>query len=559
MPPVPAPDPARAPSRAPSAVPSPDPDATPPVHRIVGILLTLPAVALWLVGLVVPSLSTVLMSFQQVNAFGAGSGFIGLANYSHWLQTSPIGTVITMAVLAFAAGVPGVVFGVLIGTLASRGSSLARGLVAAALGLLAVCWAPVGVTLSLWFPLDPERGRPLVEQPQISVALTTAVIVLPVVTAASGAVSLLIGRGHREGRVRIVVAAAAAGLLAGIAAAAQTFAVPQALTHGGPRNETMTTLLGVWQSGFVRGDFGMAAAGSTLLGLGLGVLGVVAGVALLLTRVRLEVRAPASAPGGLSFLGWFGLVLAAAAVGAVAFTHRAWLASFAVPGPDGASPLVVLWTWGPSALVVVLQVLVAALAGYGIGALRPVGRASEWLLLPFLPWLFVGDGPLVIAHYLTARSLGGLNVPWYAPTWVSVPLLVVATLVAGAISRHRSLSSSADRISVRDLVLGTMGAAIAVGTLAWIARANALMWPLSAITKVDLANGPVALLLTSSQNSYTRANDLWLTVGTPAALFVLQLALVAAGSWLALNRFALVRLGRAADPAARPPAGTGPR
>ena len=29
------------------------------------------------------------------------------------------------------------------------------------------------------------------------------------------------------------------------------------------------------------------------------------------------------------------------------------------------------------------------LAAFGIGALRPLGRFSEWLLLPFFPFLFV--------------------------------------------------------------------------------------------------------------------------------------------------------------------------
>ena len=44
-----------------------------------------------------------------------------------------------------------------------------------------------------------------------------------------------------------------------------------------------------------------------------------------------------------------------------------------------------------------IQLPIAYLGALGIGALRPLGRYSEWLLLPFSPWLFITALPLSVA------------------------------------------------------------------------------------------------------------------------------------------------------------------
>ncbi len=69
-------------------------------------------------------------------------------------------------------------------------------------------------------------------------------------------------------------------------------------------------------------------------------------------------------------------------------------------------------------LAALVILLLAALAAVAIGALRPLGRRSEWLLLPFAPWLFVGAGPLGIAWFSAERSL---HLRWHALVGAGMP------------------------------------------------------------------------------------------------------------------------------------------
>jgi len=509
-------------------------------------------VVLWLVGLAVPSLTTFVSSFQHTNLMRPGGEWVGLANYGQLGRLAPVSSAVIAVLSAFVAVIPGAVGGSLIGALAGRGTRVARGATAAVLGALAVFWAPVGVTLSLW-AFDPRSGgSPLPsQQPELAVLLGTLVVLLPMTLATTGMTGILFARGQAGRRTVPALVAAAVGVLASLAIALQTFTVAYVTTAGGPQNRTASPVLAAWQSFFIRFEPGPSAAASVVLGLVLGVLGLAAGVLLITSRTRLWLGPPADSPGRSgSPLGWVGLGLALLAVVlVVAVTHRSWLGSFGHATPD-LPPQLTVMTWAPPFLVVAVQLVVAALAGIGIGALRPLGRASEWLLLPFVPWLFVGEGPLVTAHYLTANTLGMINRPWYSPVWISVPLLVIATLVAGAVSRRRA--EAEHTASVKDTVLGVVGATVAVATTAWIVRANSLLWPLTALTQVDDAPASVVLLQQASASQYSGAAGIVFTAGTPIVLFVLQLILVAGGCWLALDRFSL-QVSPAAERPGPPP------
>ena len=58
----------------------------------------------------------------------------------------------------------------------------------------------------------------------------------------------------------------------------------------------------------------------------------------------------------------------------------------------------------PAMSIFLLQLPIAYLGALGIGALRPLGRWSEWLLLPFAPWLFITALPLGIRSWLSRFS-----------------------------------------------------------------------------------------------------------------------------------------------------------
>ena len=207
-----------------------------------------------------------------------------------------------------------------------------------------------------------------------------------------------------------------------------------------------------------------ARLGAWALGLLLGLLGLVAGIAGARGGLRLDFRRtgngtdrPHRAAAATA------LAIATALVVVVVVVHRAWLQSFWHQGPGLLSEQIAVQTWLPSGQVAAIQVVVAALAGAGIGLCRPLGTASSWLLLPFLPWLFVGEGPLLVAH-LTATydpELGAVDSPWYPPVWVNVALMVLFTLLAGA---GHWLLGSIDWWMLLSLLCGSLPG-IALGSL----------------------------------------------------------------------------------------------
>ena len=128
------------------------------------------------------------------------------------------------------------------------------------------------------------------------------------------------------------------------------------------------------------------------------------------------------------------LVFGAWAVGLVPF---GWLAPQAAGAPrfdQLLTPLsagrVLLNTFLPPLITAVVQLLVAYLAALGIGALQPLGRRSEWLLLLFSPWLFVTILPLSIAGFLAGLNAGRLDTFFalISPVLFSVPALFILTL-----------------------------------------------------------------------------------------------------------------------------------
>ncbi|MEV0588973.1 hypothetical protein [Nonomuraea sp. NPDC050310] len=85
---------------------------------------------------------------------------------------------------------------------------------------------------------------------------------------------------------------------------------------------------------------------------------------------------------------------------------------------------------------------VAYVGALGVGGLRPLGRHSQWLLLPFAPWLFTGTAPTVLASWLNVRSLDLLDtfVALVPPVAVSVPALVILTVLCRGLARREGPS-----------------------------------------------------------------------------------------------------------------------
>jgi hypothetical protein len=208
-----------------------------------------------------------------------------------------------------------------------------------------------------------------------------------------------------------------------------------------------------------------------------------------------------------------------------------WLSALFEDAPATAPPIVHVNTWLPAFAGAVVSVGVAYLGALGIGGLRPLGRRSEWLLLPFAPWLFAGSGPLSIANWNTERGLGLVNTfaALVPPLLVSVPALVVLTLLCkGLAARGGDLLSG--------VVLPSLPMAGILVLAITLLNANDLLWPLLAAHRTELATA--SSFLFQAAGEFT-AGPVDVGVATPLAVIVLGLAAAAVAQVLYLDRLAL--------------------
>ncbi|MEV0825993.1 carbohydrate ABC transporter permease [Nonomuraea rubra] len=238
-----------------------------------------------------------------------------------------------------------------------------------------------------------------------------------------------------------------------------------------------------------------------------------------------------SAPAvGMTVVGVVALVL----VAGVAFVLTwPWMDGvLASPATPAGTVSAQVNTWIPAVVGAVVSVGVAYLAALGIGGLRPLGRASEWLLLLFAPWLFVGPGPLAVANWQNVHNLGLIDTfpALIPPLLVSVPALLVLTLLC------RGLAERAGGDFFGGVLLPSLPmAGILAGAVALV-NAHDLLWPMLVVQKPALFTAPVAQV--NQLASYTAtAPDVG--AATPLAVVAVALAALVAAQLLYLDRLAI--------------------
>jgi hypothetical protein len=340
-------------------------------------------------------------------------------------------------------------------------------------------------------------------------------------------------------------------VLGGLAVGLQQFTVPFVMTAFGPRDETMKPVGLMYTTAFANGQLGEGAAAATLILALLAVLGVAAVLVVVLTRLRVSVR-PWRSPGGQPPVNAGAIVLALLALIAVAvvavLATGPWFDALGGPDPrvpsggDGR-------TWPPAMLAALVSVGVAYLGALGVGGLRPLGRHSEWLLMPFAPWLFVGVAPLGIEFFKSLQEDGGLDdgAP-FPPILVSlVSLLVLAVLCRGQAERWQQQTSAgapAGGAFFRTVVLPTLPAAALLFVVTVFVNAQDLFWSLLTVRSPE--NGTTPMLLTTA-NSSLGSQEFSVASATPVVAVVLGFVALAALQALHLDRLTAT-VGRPDDP-----------
>ncbi|WP_326553423.1 sugar ABC transporter permease [Micromonospora sp. NBC_01813] len=540
------------------------PPTTAPTARLgsgarigIALALLLPALLALAWSYALPTLLAVRRSTTRDNLLAPPQD-VGGANYQARLEQGFIGELGLALLLAVVPLVLALLVAPVLAALADRAGRRARLATRALLAVPVAGYAPVALLVG--WRLDRIDPVSAVQQPAAALVALSAVSGAGLIVAVATTAFL----GTLRGRRRPVDALPAAGVVGGLlllgitATALQSFTAPLLISSATGR----TPLAGSIAFAFARMELGLGSAGAVLLLGPLMLLGLAATALLLASRARIEVAtadvdvpAQVQVPiGGDARTGGGGrparIVLAVAGgvfVGLLLWGAWPWLrrslrftndvAPFAAP--DLSATL--LWTWLPPLLSTVVAVGVAAVAGFAIGGLRPFGRFSELLLVPFAPWLFVGTGPLAIESYLRTRDLGQLDtfLGLVPPGWVSVPALFAFTLLfRGLEPRWRAGGGFG-----RTMIAPAAPMVVLAGLLTWLVGAGQVLWPWLVAQSPTTRPAPLEAFAQSAAGRVA-ADELALGAVLPLPLMLLFLAAFVGLQLGYLDRLAIRTGGR---------------
>jgi ABC-type sugar transport system permease subunit len=494
---------------------------------VLGLVLMIPAGLCCIMGMVMPTLSTLNISLQKWNGLGSGE-WVGMANYNRLFGDGVFSQAATFTIATIGVWLLAVAIVPLL--LALGTSAFGRALripVRLAFTVPLALFTPVALALSWRLALSPRAGivhEALLANPdtaKMTLFLIEGLFVLGL-AAGLGLIAYLAAlRGSGETPPtftqvrRPLIVVWVVGLLATIALALQEFDWGYLLTQGGPINSTLSLAMYQYKATFMRFQLGFGAASAVPTLVAVVVLGVAAGLIVILTGLRLEHVPIAKAPleGSKAI---FGLLLALGLLCGVAgclLNASAIPAGFStgtgIPAGGGNPPMgrsfflntIVL----QAVVVLVLQIPLTYLAALGIGGLRPLGKHSEWLLLLFSPWLFMTMGPIIVGLYQQARSSGTLNtLPGVAgPFLISVPALFILTLFFKG--REKPYQEAVDGgqsplAAFFSKVIGpSLPLALLLALAAILVGMQRFQWPLVVASDQDVWPIPLTLAMISGQ------------------------------------------------------------
>ena len=496
---------------------------------LLGLALILPALLACLAGLVAPTVNTLITGMQNTSLIGPAQ-FVGLANYVRLFADKVFarawGFTLQVAVVrVLAAGIVPPLLALAVAPFGRRVRLPLRLLFTVPLAM----FAPVSLALVWLAALNPTsgflRGTGLALSDPVRAGWTFLLVDALATFGIACGIGLIVFLAARQeslsrdlARIKTLLAVWGIGALAAAALALQSFTLNYALTGGGPLNVTMTLALYQYNLAFRNLRFGYGAAAATITLAVLMLLGLIASLIVLFTGLRVEFalsknagraeagagepvqRAPLAIPLLVVLLP---ISLALCTFGAL---PSAWNLLNALPAAFGELaqrvPVgrVLVNTLVPPMMALLAQLPLAYLAALGIGALRPLGKWSEALLVPFGLWLFVGVEPLSIAAYQTARGASLLNtlIGLTPPMMLSVPMLFVFTLFFKGQEPRWRAAREADPSGVRafftQLVLPSLPLVALLACVALLISTQDLLWPLLIAAKPEYRTASVTLL-----------------------------------------------------------------
>ncbi|MBN1221251.1 MAG: hypothetical protein JXM69_20170 [Anaerolineae bacterium] len=497
---------------------------------ILGLTLLAPAIICCISELAVPTFKTLITSLQETNPLGQEAKFVGLENYSRLFQdeifTGALGfTMLWLMVRLLVVALIPLLLALIVNQFGRRVRIPLRLLYA----IPVVLFGPLLMALAWPLTLQPSFGifqgqvlladREQVRQTFLSI---DALYVLGLASGIGLVVYLAALRSEAEAapsRLKALIPLGASwliGLLATGALTLQSFIWSFALTRGGPANVTTTLGLYQYKMTFQHFRFGFGAAVASLSLMALVLLGIMAGLIIIFAGLKLKTLSPGQGTTLLSGMNkplaiilLVLILLVSLSLGALSVLPLLWNALTSFKSPAELAQASSLWPTSPTleayarlgkmiplgralinstmpllAALLLLQLPVAYLGALGIGALRPLGRWSELLLLLFSPWLFVAIGPLSLPAFEGMRQAGILDtfIGLAPPILISVPILFILTLFfkgrASTWQAAQAEGQPATGAFFKTLILPSLPLVVLLAFAAFFIGLQETLWPL---------------------------------------------------------------------------------
>lgn len=515
-----------------STVESPDslPEAVEKLHSknsgsgkvVLGLVLLLPALLAVIFTRYIPAIRTLLLGFQDASFFDE-TVFVGFDNYQRLFETPITGQAAVFTLLLALVRVLAVLVGPLF--LALGAAKLKKGwesLVRVIAMVPLAAYSPVALALTWFFLLNPIFGFGgagfSLQNPDSARVVVLLLDGLSFFGLASGVgltvyLAAFMDAGDRGRLVRTTLLLGTLLVTGTLALSFQSRDFLSVLTGGGPAGMTATLMMVMYHQLFMNMRIGLAAAIATPIMLIFSLLGVVLLVVMIISRLRLAItRCPPETTGtsrGVRVVGIILMVLGliGVLVSLLPYVMR-FLVMFRVPGggylkeigdliPQVRLGRVMLNTWlKPAAFILGVQFPVTYLAAVGIGGLRPLGKASPWILVIFAPFLLVSIMALLpgltmmLVNLGLARTTVGLGFPYL----INIPMLFVLTFFFLGMDEKREAREGEDqRNFFRAMILPSLPLAALMLVVGLLTMQQSLGWTLAVVNQPEQFTLPVMI------------------------------------------------------------------
>jgi ABC-type spermidine/putrescine transport system permease subunit II len=502
-----------------------------PASRLIGAALLIPAFLVWLLALVLPTVRLVIMSFQKIQPLRkTDPEFIGMENYNAVLDHGLVSSILSGVTLAILPLLVFFMVGPLLGWAASHAEGRARRAAKAVLMLPLMAFVPAAAAFA-WTMRDFPNSLVDLEHAWFQERLTLTIAVFGLVCALAVTVYSAVFRPADRPRWAAALVVSGIAVLAGIAIGIQQFGLEHITPFGKAATSDVEHLM--FDEALRAMRFGAGAATGTMEFVVLAVLGLLATALIAFTGLRVSVLPRETATRPANPAATIGLMVGVLIIVAVAVAFLLpWFGGLFNPVGKGPKADFVA-SWVVPLLSTFFAVALAVLGGFGIGAMRPLGRFSELLLLPFAPWLFTGTGPLSVPAFYDASKSGNWDTLWalIPPLWMFAPALFLFTLL---------FRGQADRAApgkfLQTYVLPVLPAAvIAVAVLALV-QAQDFLWSLI-MSGPDTMSAPAAFVNGAISASYrSTVDDVAYSTVTPLWLIPLVVVGAIAAQWFYADR-----------------------